>query len=63
MMTIIKVVVTIVHVPLILHDHSSLAFVYNNYYCELGDVGTFSGPLYYLSNPFWDGKDCMWQQE
>ena len=58
MMTIIKVVVTILHVPLILHDHSSLAFVYNNYYCELGDVRTFSGPLYYLSNPLWDGKDC-----
>ena len=43
--------------------HGPLAFVYNNYCCKLGDLGTFSGPLYYLSNTFWDGKDCTWQQQ
>ena len=34
------------------------AFVGNDYYCESGDVGTFEGLPYYLSDPLWDSAGC-----
>ena len=34
------------------------AFVGNHYYCESGDVGTWEGAPYYLSDPLWDGTGC-----
>ena len=34
------------------------AFVGNDYYCESGDVGTYSVNSYYLSDPLWDGSGC-----
>ena len=34
------------------------AFVGNNYYCESGDVGTYDGKSFYLSDPLWDGSGC-----
>ena len=34
------------------------AFVGNDYYCESGDVGTYSIHPFYLSDPLWDGAGC-----
>ncbi|XP_065890651.1 uncharacterized protein [Dysidea avara] len=34
------------------------AFVGNHYYCESGNVGTWDGASYHLSDPLWDGTGC-----
>ena len=34
------------------------AFVGNDYYCESGDVGTYTSAPYYLSDALWDGNGC-----
>ena len=35
------------------------SFVYNNYYCESGAVGSYmNDTAYYLSDPLWDGAGC-----
>ena len=34
-------------------------FVGNNYYCESGNIGTFSGGTLYSEDALWDGEQCL----
>ena len=34
-------------------------FVGNNYYCESGNIGTFSDDTFYSEDVLWDGEQCL----